>query len=174
MEATKERNVTPSSPSQIKPRLSVIDKIKSQLQHKEEDNLLSCRIFVDDPIKYSTPPKAENTTDVENDREANNTPPHEDTSVFHSMSERAFNEAEKMTMNQIWKKIINQTDNLATAMHGKQARDMLKSVQASEFTSMASGSFRGSKNGLVFNEEKNNELENMSAKFIFKKYAVFN
>jgi hypothetical protein len=163
MDASNERSQFHSSTSHTKPRVSIVDQLRSQLQSKAEAKLLG------ESIGYSTPTKGEQFADEDDHEGSLDKSPQPASSVFHSISERVFNEAENMTMNQIWNKILNGTDNIATVMQRKKARDMLKSVQASEFTSIASNSFGGAKDRESQLADKNNQPEDMSAKFDFKK-----
>lgn len=120
-------------------------------------------------MRYSTPTRAENPPENEINVPIVMTPPRAESGVFDSISERAFNEAEKLTMDKIWDRIKAGTDNLANTLQGKRARDLLISEHASEFTSIASGSFGGDKRERVHNGQKNELPEDMSAKFDFKK-----
>lgn len=157
------------SPQLPKQRMSIIDRIKQELQHgsslkdSQQDSLLGSQTIVFTPEKKA-PDADRSLSDARVD-----TPPRSVSSLFESLSERTFNAAEKLNLGQIWNNIMTKADVLAVTLNQAYGPDLLRSEQHSEFTSVASVSLRNSVGS--YPEKENAEIlpEDMSTKFDFKK-----
>jgi hypothetical protein len=121
-----------------KQRGSIIDQIKMELQDSsplkdsQQDSLLTSQ-----PIVF-TPEKINRDSGMLQADLRVQTPPRSVDDLFESLSERTFNEAEKLNMGQIWQNIKSQGDQLAARLNDTGGH--LRSELQSDFGSVASRS----------------------------------
>jgi hypothetical protein len=165
----KQDDNIPKHTTPQKQRLSIIDQLKQQLQADSPEKTSTEQALLGPKVEVQTPDSKPAYSEEQIDRPQVSTPPRSIDDLFDSLSERTFNEAERLNMGQIWQNILKKTDELTGELQKKLAPEILKSEQQSEFISVASRSIGSGRDKKHFQEGSSQKPEDLANKFDFKK-----